>query len=118
MVLQAIVSFAPLCIICGVNSLLVKVESNGKVLPLALKHGSLPKQLHLLVKQFPGRGGVVLADDGTRLELELVSGEIGLFVPDILLLLEPKTRKRDRIKLTMYSWLRLRGRLLSCIRLK
>jgi hypothetical protein len=90
------VSYALLSVVCDDNVLLAKVESNGKVLPLALDHRSLPEQLHLLVKQLPGLGGVVLANNGTSLELELVSRIIGLFVPDVLLLLEPGENKRLR----------------------
>ena len=83
-----VVSYALSSVLLDNGLLLVEVESNGKVLPFALEHGSLPEQLHLLIKQLPGRGGVALADDSTSLELELVSREIGLLMPDILLLSE------------------------------
>ena len=39
----AVVSYALSFVLLGNGSLLVEVESNGKVLPLALEHGSLPE---------------------------------------------------------------------------
>ena len=39
----AVVSYALSSVLLGNGLLLVEVESNGKVLPLALEHGSLPE---------------------------------------------------------------------------
>lgn len=94
-----VVSYALSFVLLGNGLLLVEVESNGKVLPLALEHGSLPEQLHLLIKQLPGFGGVALTDDGTSLELELVSREICLLMPDVLLLSEMRKRQHLGINL-------------------
>lgn len=102
----------------GKNSLLLVVESDGKVLPHLLEHRSLPEKLEVLVEKLPGSSGAVLSDELTSLELELVAGEIGLLVPDILFLSVSTTLIAIERILTRYSWLRLRGRLSSCRMLK
>jgi hypothetical protein len=86
------VSYA-LCLLKQTEDLLLLViEGDGKVLPFALEHGGLPEKLVLLIKELPGIGLELLADEGTGLELELVSREIGLFMPDVLYLLVQATK--------------------------
>lgn len=102
----------------GRDLLLLVVESDGKVLPHLLEHRSLPEKLEVLVEKLPSSSGAVLSDELTSLELELVAGEIGLLVPDILFLSVSTTLIAIERILTRYSWLRLRGRLSSCRMLK
>jgi hypothetical protein len=69
----ASVSYA-LCSLKQIGDLLLLViEGDGKVLPLALDHGGLPEKLVLLIKELPSIGLELLADEGAGLELELVS---------------------------------------------
>lgn len=114
----AIVSYALRAALLVGDLLLLVVESDGKVLPHLLEHRSLPEKLEVLVEKLPGSSSAVLSDELTSLELELVTREIGLLVPNVLSLLASTTSIMIPGILTRYSWLRLRGRLSSCIMLK
>lgn len=67
-------------------SLVVKVESDGKVLPHVLEDRGGPDLLVGAVEKLPCILGQVLADDGTSLKVELVARVVTCLMPDILLL--------------------------------
>ena len=57
----------------GRNALLVKVQGDGKVLPLVLEDGRRPDLLVAAVQHLVRvLGQAVLAQDGARLKVELV----------------------------------------------
>lgn len=65
--------------------LLGVINGNGKVLPRGLVDGGRPDLLVLAVEDLPRvLGQVGLAQDGARLEVELVGRVIRGFVPDVL----------------------------------
>lgn len=67
------------------NSLLDKVEGDGKVLPGVLLDGGGPDLLVLTVEDLEGiLGEAGLAKDGATLEVELVGGVVRGLVPDVL----------------------------------
>ena len=119
----------------GQHILLVEVQRNSKVLPLLLLDGRLPDQLVLAAHDLEGvlwQLLDVLADDGAGLEVELVGGPVGGFVPDVLFAgrnqlvsigkqhreLGSRKMRGGMEGLTRYSCVRFNGLFESCFTLK
>lgn len=67
-----------------ISLLLDEVQSNGKVLPRGLVNSRRPDDGVVSVRNLERVLIARLANEGTRLEVELVGAVVGCFMPDVL----------------------------------